>query len=425
MKQVLTSAGILALGAATLYAEDSELSRQRTGRPFTMAAAVRAIYDDNITTSPDGSKEGSFGVSISPSVHLNLPLEQTFISLGYIYSLIWYENREPNHNDQSHEFNGKLTHRFGPHHDITVSDSFVFSSEPSVVDQGGIVTSPLRSDSSVIHNRGAIDYNIGISRQMALGFGYGNNFYDYEEDGVGSRSALLDRIEQLFRLDLRNTFTPNLVGLVGYSFGLNNYTADEFIVAAPTTLAELNLKSSARDSYNHYGYVGADYDLTARLRSSIRLGIQYADFHEVGETDLSPYLDAKVTYVYMIGSSVEVGIKHARNATDVVQVDTQGNPTLDAQTTAVYLQVVQQITPKLTGVAMVQYQNSTFFGGANDGESEDLWMLGLNLEYRFTRNWSAEAGYNFEALDSEAQGVAGSARQYNRNRVYVGLRATY
>ena len=380
-----------------------------------MAATVRALYDDNITTSPDGSKEGSFGISVSPSVHLNLPLDQTFISLGYVYSLIWYENREPNHNDQSHEFNGKLTHRFGPQHDISVFDSFVFSSEPTVVDQGGIITSPLKSDSSVIHNQGGIDYNVGVSRQMSLGFGYGNNFYDYEEEGAGSRSALLDRIEQLFRVDLRNTFTPNLVGLVGYTFGLNAYTADELIaIGSP-------LKSDSRDSYNHYGYVGADYDLTARLRSSIRVGIQYADFHEVGETDLSPYLDAKVSYVYMTGSSVEVGVRHARNATDVVAVDAQGNPTLDAQTTAVWLQVVQQITPKFTGTAMVQYQNSTFFGGANDGSSEDLWLLGLNLEYRFNRNWSAEAGYNFDVLDSEA----GSTRQYNRNRVYVGLRATY
>jgi hypothetical protein len=453
MKHVLTSAGLIALGAATLHAEDPELTRQRTGRPFTMAATVRAIYDDNIATAPDGSKQDSFGISVSPSVHLTLPLDQTFVSLGYIYSLVWYADREPDSNDQSHEFNAKLRHRFSPHHNINVDESFVATSEPTIAERGGIITSPQRTESDVLHNRGAIDHNIGISRTMSLSFGYVNNWYDYEQEGAGSRSALLDRIEHLFRIDLRKTITPNLVGLVGYTFGLNNYTGDEFILdnvtggaalrelngegefalVGPATgarrislLRSLSLKSNVRDSYSHYGYVGADYDLTARLRSSLRVGLQYSDFHEVGETDLSPYVDANVTYVYMIGSSAEVGVRHARNATDVAgSVDSAGNPTLDAETTAVYLQVVQQITPKLTGIAMAQYQTSTFNGGANDGRNEDLWLLGLNVEYRFDNHWSAEAGYNYDFLDGSVRGVVGSSRQYDRNRVYIGVRATY
>src|SRR3954464_9262778 len=103
MKQVLTSAGLLAVGAVSLHALDPEMTRQQSGRPFSVAATVRGFYDDNINTSPDkiviaGSptvhpREFSYGLEVSPSAHLNLPLEQTFISLGYVYSLKWYENR--------------------------------------------------------------------------------------------------------------------------------------------------------------------------------------------------------------------------------------------------------------------------------------------------------------------------------------------
>ncbi len=452
MKQVLTSAGILALGAATLHAADPEMSRQRTGRLFTMAASVRAIYDDNIATSPDGSKQDSFALSVSPSVHVSLPFDQTFLSMGYVYSLIWYEDREPDSNDQNHEFNARLRHRFAPQHDISIDESFVYTSEPTIADRGNIITSPNRSasrtESAVLHNRGNVNHNLGISRQMALNFGYINNWYDYEQEGWGSRSALLDRLEHMFRVDLRNTFTPNLVGLIGYSFGMNHYTGDDLVLDQSTLIElddELNdpnfpptperaaairrtmgLKSNIRNSYSHYGYVGADYDLTARLRTSVRLGAQYADFYEAGESSLSPYADVSLTYVYMIGSSAELGIRHARNATDVAgSVDSGGNPTLDAETTVVYFQVVQQITSKLTGVVMAQYQHSTFNGGASDGRMEDLWMLGLNLEYRFNRNWSAEAGYNYDMLDGTVRGNAGGSRQYDRNRFYLGVRATY
>src|SRR5215216_2557926 len=135
MKQVFTSVGIMALGAASLYAYDPEMTRQLSGRPWTVAATVRGFYDDNVTTSPnhtfipavkdnDGNviipgkrvetRQDSFGFEVSPSAHLNLPMEQTFISLGYIYSLRWYQDRDPNDIDQSHEFNAKLRHQFSP-----------------------------------------------------------------------------------------------------------------------------------------------------------------------------------------------------------------------------------------------------------------------------------------------------------------------
>ncbi|HTD68728.1 MAG TPA: hypothetical protein VK846_19580, partial [Candidatus Limnocylindria bacterium] len=81
MKHVLTSTGLLALGAVSLHALDPEMTRQQTGRPFSLSATVRGFYDDNINTSPRDEQE-SFGLELSPSAHLNLPLEQTFISLG-------------------------------------------------------------------------------------------------------------------------------------------------------------------------------------------------------------------------------------------------------------------------------------------------------------------------------------------------------
>src|SRR4051812_20164603 len=214
MKQVLTSAGLLAVGAVSLHALDPEMTRQQSGRPFSVAATVRGFYDDNVNTSPDkivtverdlngdfipGTRKvshpnSSFGVEVSPSVHLNLPLEQTFISLGYVYSLKWYEDRDSNDIDQSHEFNAKLRHQFSPRHQVGVDDSFVVTSEPTVVDRSGIITSPIRTRSSVLHNVGSIEDNIGLTRLLGLSFGYVNSWYDYEADGAGSRSALLDRI---------------------------------------------------------------------------------------------------------------------------------------------------------------------------------------------------------------------------------------
>jgi predicted porin len=414
MKQVFTSVGIMALGAASLYAYDPEMTRQLSGRPWTVAATVRGFYDDNVTTSSSRFKEDSFGLEVSPSAHLNLPMEQTFISLGYIYSLRWYQDRDPNEIDQSHEFNAKLRHQFNPRHDISVDESFILTSEPTIAERFGIITSPVRTrtDSDILHNRASINYMAGLSQRVSLGIGYNNDLYDYEQEGAGSRSALLDRLEHLIHADARYQFNPSLVGLIGYSFRLTTYTGDDVIFPG--------LMSDDRDSHSHYGYVGGDYDLTAKLRATVRVGGQFTEYSEADESSVSPYADASLTYVFRPSSSITVGVRHDRNATDIVNPDGKGTPTLDAESTVAYLQLIHQITSKLTGSLIGQYQTSEFNDGASDGQVEDLYLLGVNLSYSFNRHFSAEAGYNYDFLDSDVNG-----RDYHRNRVYLGVRATY
>src|SRR5439155_27011092 len=128
---------------------------------------------------------------------------------------------------------------------------------------------------------------------LGVALGYQNSWYDYRQDGAGSRSALLDRLEHLFRVDARWQALPSLVGLVGYEFGINNYTADE-----PLTTALNALTSKARDNRAQYFYVAADYTVSERMNTSARVGIRYTDYTEIHNTDWSPYAEISSTYTY-------------------------------------------------------------------------------------------------------------------------------
>jgi len=430
MKQVLTSAGVLALSAVSLCALDPEMTRQSSGGPFTLSGTVRGFYDDNINTSPDRSKEESFGFQVVPAVHLNLPFEQTFLSLGYIYTLSWYDKRDPDI-DQAHEISAKFRHQFSPRHQISVDDSFVITSEPTVTDRSsGIITTPLRTKGSVYHNYGSVGYVMGLTRTLSLSLGYANHWYDYTSDGDYSRSALLDRMEHLLRADLEHQFNPKLVGIVGYSFGFTSFDGDDLIFEGiaddPATLVDESrpaLKSDARDSRSHYAYIGADYDITAKLRTSARVGAQYSEYPDADESSANPYADISLSYRIRTSTSLEAGVRHARNATDVAAVDPRnGRPTFDAETTALYAQLNHQITRQLAGSLIGQYQYSVFNDGINDDESEYLWLFGANVSYSFNRHWSAEVGYNYDQLVSD---VRSGGRSYDRNRVYVGVTARY
>jgi hypothetical protein len=157
-----------------------------------------------------------------------------------------------------------------------------------------------------------VAYNIWLTEVLGLGFGYVNTLYDYDQKGPGSRSALLDRMEHIMRADAKWQVNPSLVALLGYQFGINDYTGDELLFAGS---GPGGLKSDERDTYSHYLYVGADHDFNAQLRGSLRVGVQYTDYHNASESETSPYLDAGLTYTYAPGSSVTAGVKHQRSAT--------------------------------------------------------------------------------------------------------------
>ena len=65
------------------------------------------------------------------------------------------------------------------------------------------------------------------------------------------------------------------------------------------------------------------------------------------------------------------------------------------------------------------YVRISFAGGADD-MSENFLLAGLNLSYEINKFLSADAGYNIDRLDSDLDG-----RSFTRNRVYMGIRATY
>jgi hypothetical protein len=49
-----------------------------------------------------------------------------------------------------------------------------------------------------------------------------------------------------------------------------------------------------------------------------------------------------------------------------------------------------------------------------------FFLFGADLEYRFNEHFSTHAGYNYDRLDSDVGG-----RSFTRNRVYIGVTASY
>ncbi len=424
MKKIIMTASLAALGAVSLQAAYAPgLSATERSKPWSVAASLRGFYDDNYTTSPEtrsnpalGTARSSYGMEISPSASLNLPLDQTLISLSYQYSMRYYEDRKDNKADHSHQFNAHLNHAFTENYRLDLNDSFVIAQEPALMAGDGPVAIPLRLNGNNIRNTAAAKFQAEITRLFGIELGYSNSLYDYDNEVY---AGLLNRMEHLITFDTRWHLLPKTVGILGYQYGMVNYddkkTIDASAYGAPGTV-----NSKIRDNRSHYAYVGVDQTINSKLSASARVGGQFTEYQnakslsggKLNDDSTIPYADANVTYAYTTGSYAQLGIKHSRMATDILA--------LDQEATTVYGSINHQITAKLMGSVMGQLQNSSFNQGPYNSREDNYFVVGLNLTYTINQYLAAEAGYNFDRLDSDIQD-----RSFTRNRVYLGLRASY
>ncbi len=434
MKKIVASVGMVALGASGLQAQLTVDS----GKIWSVSARLRGFYDDNINTAASGPfKQEAFGFEISPSIGARLSLPQTTIYADYTYSFKYYDHQPANNTEkynQSHIFNFGLDHSFSPRYQLSLRDAFTIGQEPDILRAGNDALHSLQTISGDnIVNYAAITFDAKLTPLFGLEVGYANSIYDYDNHGaqvntdplspefgnvVPSLSGTLDRMAHTINLDSKWFVLPQTTGIFGYSFSQVNFTGDEQISgifgdpSAP--------RSDSRDYREHRVYVGAEQRLSRTLAANLRIGGYYVDYYnQPGSlTDWGPYVEGSVNWSYAPESFLEAGIKHDVSTTDAGF--TGSNFTTSADSTSVYAKVFHRLMPKLYGNLTGQFQYSEFNGGNFDGDSERLYLVGLNIEYRFNPNFSAEIGYDYDKQDSDI-----AERTFDRNRVYIGVKAGY
>ncbi|HSH93830.1 MAG TPA: outer membrane beta-barrel protein [Roseimicrobium sp.] len=405
MNRLASLTGVITFTGLALTAQAQD------DKSWSIFASLRGFYDDNYVTAPDvpppgaAQKRDSYGFSLSPGISYTGDYEQTQLEGSYVYDMRWYEDRTKNSADHSHDFSAKLSHAFSPRYKITAKESFAIAQESSLLDP---TAAPLRSNGTNMRNTAGLSFEAGLTRLLSTVISYSNTFYDYEQTGPASRSALMDRMEHLASVNLQWQALPTTVALVGYQYGIVDQTSKDLI--APGTPA------SSRDSRSHYGYLGVDHFFTADLSVSLRAGAQFTEFPNApaGTQDnvAGPYVDFSGKYTISKGSSIQLGVKHTRVQTDIIA--------LDQETTTAYGNINYRFTPKITGSVVGQYQTGSFNQGAFNNQSEQFFIVGVNLAYEINRHLTAEAGYNYDQLTSDL-----ANRDFTRNRVYIGIKATY
>jgi hypothetical protein len=456
MKRIVASVGLVAVGASGLHAALLPSMTAESGKPWSVSATLRGFYDSNFNTVsdnqvlPTGYSKSTFGYEVSPAIQFSFPMEQTTLSFGYVYSLKWYENAILNtandHIDQTSEFNLSLNHAFSERYSVNVKDSFALGQEPDMLRAGNTYSSFQYVSGDNMRNFGSIDFLAQLTPEFGLQLGYANTWYNYADDepstsvnangdlvvSAPSNAGVLNELDNLVHLDGRYQLAPQTVGIVGYQFRDTIYTAGQQIGAYINPAGQtVRVYSDQRDAMSHYGYLGVDHNFRPDLTGSIKAGARYTDYYNdpSSQNDVAPYGQLSLSYTYLPESYVQVGAVYDYSSTSAFSIDpTNGDLTQNANAMTVFLALRHRIMPKLYGTLDFQWQNSKYYGGSLNNQTTDYYLVGLNLQYRFTPNFSAEIGYNYDQAvsDVDSSNVNNPfTPSYNRNRVYIGVTGSY
>ncbi len=439
MKKFFVSLGLAAAGTASLQATYAPgLDSMQTTKIWSVSTTLRGFYDDNYSTSANGSKQGSAGFEVSPTISFNVPMQQTEYALKYTYGLYYYQKRQDDGQDpidQSHQVNLWVDHAFTESWQGKVADTLAIGQEPTLLNPGSAPGSqPFRVNGNNLVNTATLTLNTDWTRLFSTVLTYQNTFTDYQNDGGNASNAslstnpslagLLNRIDQSIGTDFQWHVAPETTALIGYKFEWVDYTGNQVIATntVPTAKNPLYYTSNSRNNDSHFVYVGGQHNFLANLVASANVGVQYINYNNDPGTSptLAPYGVLSATYTYSPGSYVQLGFNHQQNATDVVAPSKNGKITQSQESSLLFVTVNQQLTQKLLASLIGNFQYSTYNGGSSANESDQDYNVGLNLNYAFTQHFSGMLGYNFDDLQSNIPG-----RGYSRNRVYLGVTAAY
>lgn len=447
MKKLFVSAGLVAIGAAaiqTAMADDAASPNY-----WSVGATLRGFYDDNYNISAE--HQGSFGLELLPTISFHEPFQQTDVGLRYTYGLYYYQDRNDagvNPFDQTHQLDLWVDHAFNEAWHGTFNDTFAVGQEPELLNSNPVAAqaAPYRVDGDNISNHGNFVLNTDWTRLFSTSLSYNNGYYEYDNsgtrvlpDGTGglvlfspgsgvglsnaSLAGILDRVEESADIDFKWHLQPDTTLYLGYQFSWVNYTGNEPIAVINNLGTPFVYHSGDRDNWSQYGYVGVQHDFTSNLSANVRVGGSYTDTYAdplFPSTAWAPYADVSAVYTYIPGSYVQLGFTHDISSTDQVAPNAAGKITQYAESSVIYLDVNHRITSKIVATLIGRIQYSTFDGGLAGSADETDYGVGLNLDYEINRHFSVDFGYNYDDVQTQLAGYG-----YTRNRVYLGLTASY
>lgn len=374
--------------------------------PISWSVGINAIWDDNTSPTAVGLGADDETLSLNPFVGMSFVsvTPQTtwdvYARLGVIYYL---DSPSAVGTDDTYgqaRAGVNLTHRFNERLRLVSSNFISYELEPDY--SYGFATTRQLGEYLFWETDNALGYR--WTQRFATYTGFKLSGLEYDNVANSDRSTWM--VYNQFRYQL----TPQTVATATYRY------------------SETNADGVARDSTNQYLLAGFEHRFSPNTILIVNAGAQFRDVDgPAGDNATSPYLEltlrSQVNQQFSVRGFVRYGIEsYDTIQTVVVPVEFDGRNTLRVGVSGEY-----QISPSLSvfgGVDLVSTsfeEGRTVVGGLPVADQDETLVnayVGASL--KITEYLYGTLSYNFTNSDSDF-----ISRDYDRNRINLGLRAEF
>jgi hypothetical protein len=367
-------------------------------KPWVLSARVGGQYTDN-RDGLENDKESNLDFFVEPRADFRYrDGERTLLDLFLVPQVKWHSNprtaEEGGAQNDSEIFGSvgaELVHQLSPRATINVGDALNYNDDPSISEGGASV----RRSASHLRNDAHMGVEGAVTEKASLGVKGSSMIKRYKDDEVAAEQDedILDG-EAYGKYKMGSGF--NLLGLIGWSDFRND-----------------SVERERGSSVMSVG-VGVEKVFSPDFLGKVTAGYQHAEYDDEAIDALdSPNARGELTFRAAAPTRFRVGAGYGIYAPYVrpysLQKLTSFNGAVDHDLLA------NRLTVSLVGqVASGDYEDE---GEDLPGGTDDLVSVGVRGDYRFSRNWSLQAGYAYENWDSDVR------ESFSRNLVDVAVKA--
>ena len=404
--------------------------------PLQLTLDSRIGYDDNTLDEPDhvdlvlgGRRTRIQTRAPSDSIFINEQLSLSYslgdsrsnLVIGATAGVTYYFDRPGRDYDLNFGLSLKYRYKLTPRATFEASTFNLYQPEPDF----GVVGGQTRRNGDYFYSTNRIALSYRWTPRFSTVTGYDPIFFIYRQQPY---STFQDRTEQYFTQEFRFLIQPTLTLVAEYRF------------------AYISFFNINNDSYSHFVLGGYDYAFSPRLRMTLRAGAEFrtytdngartlaAGFRTIGQEQRnSPFAESSLVYDLSRRSNIALTLRYGLEQGDTTFADSV------RETFRLGLAYNQAITARITGYISLFYQHGRYDNGDiinalgqrfGNSYTEDTVDLAVGLRYAINRNFSAEVGYSHTVSVSDFRSPVGAGyldglRDYERNRVFAGLRVSF
>ncbi len=354
---------------------------------------VQQSYDDNIYSSSGASGlnpiKGSMMTNLSEGVSLLLSQGRTGLSLDANAGAQYVWDRDGDKLTPVFGLDTIYAYRLSPRTQLSVQLGAVYQTQSSYNSLNGLTDS---NGKPYLTGNMKVDLLYRWTPRISLDttyVAYGTYYTDSDYQDS-------NHINQIIGESVRYSWSRNVTAILEGRVGQDTYD------------------HSGSDSQTYYALVGADFTLSRRLSSAIRLGSQ-TRVNDGGTSNTSPYVETTANYILtrttLLGWNLRYGYNDSNSSTGASKSFRTG------------ITLNQSVTSRLRANLSINVENADALQGDNDVTVSNSYfsIIGtVGASYAVTKDLSVFANYNRIEKNSPSDYV-----QYSKNVYSIGASYQY